>query len=201
MPDPIDYTTGAASRQYKQAPNKQVPDEIIHHPPIAMYVIGTLGILAGIIANLFQMFTTFVAFWGILNPNGTPVDLGKQPMDFAICAFIATSFQFSLIVLTFRIDTAWKSKPSVRDTAIQIIQHVNLVTIWGLLGFVVDTVGDYTFVSIYTSRLDAANAIFIVFLYAVALYAFSTVAFVRSIEFLWAGFRASDAIKAQQSHK
>ncbi len=183
----------------------QMPDRTIHHPPIAMYVIGGGGVLLGIATNFFQMFTTFIAFWGILNPNGTPVDLGKQPMDFAICAFIALSFQFSLIVLTFRIDTTWKRKNAstatgssgnaIKSTAIEIVQHVNLVTIWGLLGFVVDTIGDYTFVSTYTAKLDPYNAIFIVFLYAVALYSLSTIAFVRSIEFLWAGFRAADNIR------
>src|SRR5215471_19356757 len=88
----------------------QMPDRTIHHPPIAMYIIGGSGVLLGIGTNLFQMFTTFIAFWSILNPNGSLVDLGKQPMDFAICAFIALSFQFSLIVLTFRIDTTWKRK-------------------------------------------------------------------------------------------
>jgi hypothetical protein len=182
----------------------QMPDRIIHHPPIAMYVIGGGGVLLGVATNFFQMFTTFIAFWGILNPSGTPVDLGKQPMDFAICAFIAVSFQFSLIVLTFRIDSTWKRKNAsiatgvkgnaIKSTAIEIVQHVNLVTIWGLLGFVVDTIGDYTFVSIYTTKLDPYNAIFIVFLYAVALYSLSTIACVRSIEFLWAGFRAADNI-------
>lgn len=197
MPDPIDYTSAAK----RTAPNKQLPDEIVHQPPIAMYVFGTLGIIAGVIANCWQMFTTFIAFWGILNPNGSPVDLGKQPMDFAICALIATSFQFALIVLVFRIDTAWKNRPAHREKAIEIIQHVNLVMIWGLIGFIVDTVGDYTFVSTYTRSLDPMNAILIVFLYAVALYAFSTVAFVKSIEFLWAGFRAADAIKKAQSTK
>lgn len=195
MPDPIDYTSAAR----KTAPNKQMPDEIVHQSPIAMYVFGGLGVLAGVAANCWQMFTTFTAFWDILNPNGTPVDLSKQPMDFAICFLIATSFQFALIVLVFRIDSVWKNKSSHREKAVEIVQHANLVLIWGAIGFIVDTVGDYTFVSVYTKGLDILNAFLIVFLYAVALYAFSTVGFVKSIEFLWAGFRAADAIKAQQS--
>jgi len=190
-----------------QSFSRQMPDRTIHHPPIAMYVIGGGGVLLGLATNGWQMFTTFIAFWSLLNPNGTPVDVGKQPMDCMICALIAVSFQFSLILLVFRIDTTWKRKTAAngkgkgtafRSTAIEIVQHVNLVMVWGALGFVVDTVGDYTFVSVYTARLDPATAIFIVFLYAIGLYALSTIAFVRSIEFLWAGFRAADTIKAQR---
>ncbi len=188
--------------------SRQMPDRTIHHPPIAMYFIGGGGVLLGLATNGWQMFTTFVAFWSLLNPNGTPVDAGKQPMDFMICALIAVSFQFSLIMLVFRLDTTWKRKTAVngkggngaafRSTAVEIVQHVNLVMVWGAIGFVVDTVGDYTFVSIYTARLDPATATFIVFLYAIGLYALSTIAFVRSIEFLWAGFRAADNIRAQR---
>jgi hypothetical protein len=95
-------TTTASGVGVSKSP--QMPDRTIHHPPIAMYVIGGGGVLLGCATNFFQMFTTFIAFWGILNAAGTPVDLGKQPMDFMICAFIALSFQFSLIVLMFRID-------------------------------------------------------------------------------------------------
>jgi hypothetical protein len=183
---------------------KQAPDTTVHQPPIAMYVIGGAGVLLGMGTNGWQMFTTFIAFWAILNPNGTPVDLGKQPMDFAICGLIAVSFQFALIMLCFRIDTTWKRKAeaipakgaAMRSAAVEIVQHVNIFLVWGVLGFVVDTIGDYTFVSIYTDRLNAGNADFIVFLYAVALYALSTIAFVRSIEYLWAGFRAADSLKA-----
>ena len=214
---PFNYTSKHARQTNNNATgpgvglsgSRQMPDRTIHHPPIAMYFIGGGGVLLGLATNGWQMFTTFVAFWSLLNPNGTPVDVGKQPMDFMICALIAVSFQFSLIMLVFRIDTTWKRKTAVnvkgskgaafRSTAIEIVQHVNLVMVWGTIGFVVDTVGDYTFVSFYTARLDPATAIFVVFLYAIGLYALSTIAFVRSIEFLWAGFRAADTIKAQRS--
>lgn len=187
----------------------QAPDRTILHPPIAMYTIGGGGCLLGLGANFFQMFTTFIAFWSLLNPGGSKVDLGKQPMDFFICALIAVSFQFALIMLTFRIDSAWKRKvasggstkgKALRSTAVEIVQHVNLITIWGGLAFIVDTVGDYTFISTYTASLNAGTAIFVVFLYAVALYALSTIAFVRSIEYLWAGFRAADTIKGRHAH-
>jgi hypothetical protein len=142
----------------------------------------------------------------MFNPRGTPVDPGKQPAIFMICGLIAVSFQFALIMLVFRLDTTWKKhkvtgntsiKEAARSTAIELVQHVNLVMVWGALGFVVDTIGDYTFIAIYTALLDPVTSTFIIFCYAVGLYALSTIAFVRSIEYLWAGFAASDNLKRE----
>jgi hypothetical protein len=42
---------------------------------------------------------------------------------------------------------------------------------------------------------------FIIFCYAVALYALSTIAFVRSIEHLWAGFAAADNLKRERDRQ
>jgi hypothetical protein len=186
---------------------RSLPDQTVHHPPGAMFAIGGLGVLFGFGGNIWQMITTFTAFWVMFNPKGTPVDPGKQPAIFMICGLIAVSFQFALAMLVFRLDTAWKkhrvvgNTPSeaakgtiqaLRSTAIEVVQHVNLVMIWGALGFVVDTIGDYTFIAVYTASLDATTAAFIIFCYAVGLYALSTIAFVRSIEYIWAGFAAAD---------
>jgi hypothetical protein len=191
---------------------RQIPDQTIHHPPGAMFVLGGLGILFGFGANLWQMMTTFTAFWTMFNPANTPVTPGKQPVVFLICGLIALSFQFALMMLVFRLDTTWKkhrvtgSAPAatrtaqqLKSTAVEIVQHVNLVVVWGSLGFVVDTIGDYTFIAVYTAQLDPLTSSFIIFCYAVGLYALSTIAFVRSIEYLWAGFAAADNLK--QQHK
>jgi hypothetical protein len=206
-------STSSGSQKQQQGPGigatmkRQMPDATLHHPPIVMFAIGGIGTLAGTGTNVWQMITTYIAFWSMLNPSHSPTDLQSQPMDVVICGLIAFSFQFALIMLCFRIDSAWKKKnatvtlpktQAVVSTAIEVVQHVNLVMVWGALGFIVDTVGDYTFISIYTASLDPASATFIIFLYAVALYALSTVAFVRSIEFLWAGFRAADAVRASR---
>ena len=152
------------------------------------------------------------AFWTMFNPAGTPVNPGKQPVVFMICGLIALSFQFALMMLVFRLDTTWKKHrvtgtiPAVKrtaqqfkSTAVEIVQHVNLVMVWGGLGFVVDTIGDYTFISVYTAQLDPLTSSFIIFCYAVGLYALSTIAFVRSIEYLWAGFVALEKWKAFQA--
>jgi hypothetical protein len=190
---------------------RQVPDQTVHQPPGAMFLIGGLGVLAGFGANVWQMITTFTAFWTMFNPKGTPVDPGKQPAIFMICGLIAFSFQFALIMLVFRLDTTWKkhhivgsnplqsTKEAIRATAVEVVQHVNLVMVWGGLGFVVDTIGDYTFIAVYTAMLDPVTSTFIIFCYAVGLYALSTIAFVRSIEYLWAGFAASDNLKREHA--
>lgn len=195
---------------------RQMPDTTIHHPPGAMFLIGGVGILAGLAAIVWQSITTFTAFWIMFNPKGTPVDPGKQPVLFIICGMMAFSFQFALMMLVFRLDTTWKKHrvtgqapggikdhtqakvQQLKSTAIEIVQHVNPVVIWGALGFVVDTIGDYTFIAIYTATLDGLTSTFIIFCYAVALYALSTIAFVRSIEYVWAGFAASDNLKEQR---
>lgn len=213
------HNKGKQSRQHgplKQKLARSLPDQTVHHPPGAMFLLGGLGILFGFGANLWQMVTTFTAFWSMFNPKGTPVDPGKQPAVFAICGLIALSFQFALMMLTFRLDTTWKKykvvgQPAeksiksvaqakanqVKATAVEVVQHVNLVMVWGGLGFVVDTIGDYTFIAIYTVSLDFLTSTFIIFCYAVGLYALSTIAFVRSIEYLWAGFAAADNLKQQ----
>jgi hypothetical protein len=49
---------------------RQVPDQTVHQPPGAMFVIGGLGVLAGFGANVWQMITTFTAFWTMFNPKG-----------------------------------------------------------------------------------------------------------------------------------
>ena len=195
---------------------RQAPDETVHVAPGAMYLIGGSGILLGFAANGWQVVTTFTAFWMMFNPPNTPVDVQKQPAIFCICGLISVSFQFALAMLTFRLDTTWKkhriagSSPvgnagnaqAVKSTAIEMIQHVSLVMVWGGLGFVADTIGDFTFIGAYTARLDPTTQTFIIFMYAVSLYALSTIAFVRSIEYMWAGFAASRNLREQgQSQK
>src|SRR6266487_3069754 len=101
--------SGGSNGQSSSGPTRvfvrQMPDQTVHTPPGAMYIIGGLGVLLGFGANIWQMITTFTAFWTMFNPKGTPVDPGKQPAIFMICGLIAVSFQFALIMLVFRLDT------------------------------------------------------------------------------------------------
>jgi hypothetical protein len=40
-----------------------MPDETLHQPPAAMAALGWIGVIAGIIANFWQMYTTISAIW------------------------------------------------------------------------------------------------------------------------------------------
>ena len=194
---------------------RQMPDQTIHNPPGVMFTIGGIGVLAGFAANCWQCVTTFAAFWSMFHPKGVIRDHGIETVLFVVCGMMAFSFQFALIMFVFRLDTTWKkhkitgNTPSLKGygeakaqqfkaTAIELTQHVNLVMIWGGLGFVVDTIGDFTFIALYTIGVDPATSSFIIFCYAVALYALSTIAFVRSWEYIWAGFATSDNLKEQR---
>lgn len=175
----------------------KLPDDTVHLPPVALFALGGIGVLAGIICNLWQMVTTFVAFWSMFSPKGKPFSFQSQPIVIAICALIAFSFQLALMFLVFRLDKAWKRNKAsggggnaAKDAVVEVVQQVDLILIWSLLGFVVDTVGDYTFISLYTGGADPLTSIFLIFIYAVALYALSTIGFVRSLEYVWSGFAA-----------
>lgn len=190
-----------------------IPDETVHHFPGVMYALGTVGVLSGIGSNLWQIFTTISAFWLMFYGIHRALVIDFSNVIFDICLLIAFSFQFALMMLVFRIDTAWKKhlvgsssekqhgRPGLNAVAVEIVQQVSLVLIWGALAFIVDTIGDYTFIGSKTADLDGVTQVFIIFMYAAALYALSTVAFVRSLEYLWAGFAVSDRIRIDREHR
>jgi hypothetical protein len=201
---PKDYTrrfkggSSSATSSTTSTVSGKGPDKVIHHPPIILIGLGGTGFLAGVLTNLWQMFTTFIALWAIINGTSGNTTLNwsafwqKQPVIAAICLLIAFCAQLFLQFLVFRLDSAWKTHVSegkaksaaMLGATVQIVQQTDLVTIISILALVVDTVGDFTFISLYSS------SIFIIFAYSVALYALSTLGFVRSIEYLWAGFAA-----------
>jgi hypothetical protein len=199
---PKDYTArfkgSAGASRSTGTTGAKGPDKTIHHPPIILIGLGLMGFIAGIITNIWQMFTTFIALWAIINgvQGNATLNWGafwqKQPTIAAICLLIAFCAQLFLQFLVFRLDSAWKTQvadgkaksAAMLGATVQIVQQTDLVTLISILALVIDTVGDYTFVSLYTSN------IFIIFAYAVALYGLSTLGFVRSIEYLWAGFAA-----------
>jgi hypothetical protein len=211
-------TNFLSSPQQQQMPGqspkrtRRLPDATVHNPPGAMLTIGWIGVVAGFGSNVWQMLTTILAFL-LLFSAGRSATINPLDITFWICALIAFSFQFALIMLVFRIDSTWKKHKvngtgskkhqgaanAFRATAVEIAQQVSLVLIWGALAFVIDTIGDYTFIGSKTANLDMVTAAFIIFCYAVALYALSTVAFVRSIEYLWAGFAAADNLKRERA--
>jgi hypothetical protein len=181
----------------------QAPDTIVHTPPIVHYFIGGIGILFGFSANIWQIFTTWLALVSMMSPSGK-IEYGSLGWKAAIAALIACATQFGLTILVWRIDTRWKQKNAASPAgkpgdmikgyglaAVEVIQHIDLVTAWGLVAFAVDTVGDYTFVAGVLTGIDPTRTVFLTFLYATSLYALSTIGFVRSVEYIWAGLIVS----------
>ena len=193
---------GPSSQQHKQF-TRLKPDSSIHVPPIAMYLLGGLGVVFGLGANCWQWFTTFSAMMDIMTPNGTRVSNASQPLKYVVAAIIATAMQFGILLLLFKIDTRWKKNTYGMNlspidkmkgygaTAIEVVQHVDVVTIYGLLSFGLDSLGDYTFIAGILQGLDFPSTLFVTFIYATSLYALSTVAFVRSVEYIGSGLAAT----------
>jgi hypothetical protein len=190
-----------ADRQGAQA----IPQDTLYVPPGSMFALGSLGVLMGVLANFWQIFTSFSAFQHLfvtgsiyqhMDPHAQSTAL---PIITVICALVAVAFQLAILYLVFRVDRTWKetraqgtgrTTDTARHTAVEVMHHVPLLLIWGVLGFIADTVGDYTFISLY------ANAPFLQFMYGAALYASSTVMLVGAIEFLWAGMISFEKFKA-----
>jgi hypothetical protein len=216
---PLKKGFGTVSQLHQQPNNKQtrllsrgLPDETVHQPPSAMAVIGAIGVLAGVLGNLWQMGTTIDGvFQMFTNGRHAFIDFGSIFTNFGtviydICFLIAFSFQSALIYLVFRIDTKWKRQQTggtgkkkrlgqqgYANAAVEVVQQIGLFAIWVGLAFVIDTLGDYMFISSRIApNVDGVTATFLIFLYAVALYALSTIAFVRAWEYLWASSKAKD---------
>jgi NADH:ubiquinone oxidoreductase subunit K len=189
-----------------QGPTMQaIPQDTLYVPPGSMFVLGSLGVLMGVLANLWQIFTSFSAFQhlfvtgAIYQHMDTHAQSAALPIITIVCALVAIAFQLAILYLVFRVDRTWKetraqgtgrATDAARHTAVEVIHHVPLLLIWGVLGFIADTVGDYTFISLY------ANAPFLQFMYGAALYASSTIMLVGAIEFLWAGMISFEKFKA-----
>src|SRR5260370_12602251 len=130
----------------------------------------------------------------IMTRNGTRVSNASKPLKYVVAAFMATAMLFDILVLPFKIDTRWKKNTYGTNlspidkmkgygaAAIEVVQHVDVVTVYGLLSFGLDSLGDYTFIAGILQGLDFPSTLFVTFIYATSLYALSTVAFVRSIE-------------------
>jgi hypothetical protein len=196
-----------AKKRKEEAAKKRAahaPDSTVHTPPIVHYVLGGIGILFGFSANMWQVFTTIIALVSMMSPPNAKINYASLGWKLAIAILIACATQFGLTILVWRIDTTWKRKNAASPAgkpgemirgyglaAVEVVQHIDLVTFWGLVAFAVDTVGDYTFVSGVLTGIAPGQTIFLTFLYASSLYALSTIGFVRSVEYIWAGLIVS----------
>jgi hypothetical protein len=188
-----------------------LPDHTIHQAPGAIGTLGVIGIVAGIGANGWQMYTTICSVYQMFTGSYTPDFNLKNPV-FDACLLIAFASQYALLMLVFKIDTAWKRQQTgagakkrgvggVGAATVEVVQQLGLMAIWIGLAFLIDTLGDMTFIGNHTGSADAGTSAFLIFLYAVSLYALSTIAFARAIEYLWSASAVKDRIQAMKSRR
>jgi hypothetical protein len=174
------------------------PDQTVFTPPIWMLFLGAIGFFAAFGANCWQVYTSFSAFQhmfitGSVYKAMSPGDQERSLTVVNLFSFIiAFSCQLALVFLIFRIERRWKEEraqgkstskvEAAKHTAVEVVNHIPLVVIWGVLGLVADTLGDVVFEGLYT------NDWFLLFMYGACLYALSGIGLPLSLECIWSGW-------------
>ena len=186
-------STGGAGRPEDQLLSFDAGN--VHLPPWFVNGLAWIGIGTGIVANFWQIVTSTIAYQHMVTINPVYVAMkpagqaGAQLPIFLFSTAVSFVFQLALAFFVFRVtqemkntrvETGLKGLDAIKYTAVQVIDHQKALLIFTGIAFLYDTLGDYTFVTIY------ANDAFIIFTYAAALYAASTVLFSKSLETQWA---------------
>jgi hypothetical protein len=171
------------------------PDHLsIHHPPWFSYWLANIGVGSGILANLWQVFTSVVAFFTLFSEGAIYKSLdahgqvGATFAALAIALLMAVSFQLGVMFFVFKVAAEFKEQKvkvgdgntAVKYTAVQMIHHHRLLLAWMVVSFFADTVGDFTFIN------SISNDVFMLLGYTLSLYAVSTVLLSASLERHWA---------------
>jgi magnesium-transporting ATPase (P-type) len=171
------------------------PDgESIHHPPWFTYSLAGIGVLVGIGGNLWQVFTSVIAFFnmfvqGYVYKHMAPSAQGNATAGaLAVSIGMAIAFQLGVMFFVFRVHKEYKEQKvkvgdnmqAVKTTAVQMVAHHRLLLAWSVLSFLADTVGDFTFITLLT------NDPFMLLGYTLSLYAVSTILLSASLERHWA---------------
>lgn len=176
------------------------------HPPLAGYILGGLGVLAGIVVIGWQMFTTGVAFYKMIVDGSAWRALPLQAQVAAatpvllICILVAVSFSFGLLFFVFKVDKRWATErhqmlskaarvkvlwQSIADVASDNV----LLTGWAIISFVGDTIGDAGFMNIYS------HDTMVLFFYCSAIYSLSTISLSESLQVMWDAVISSEWLK------
>lgn len=169
-------------------------DHSVHHPPWFMYSLANFGIGCGIIANVWQPFTSVVAFFnmfvqGAVYKHMDPHSQGSATAGALVVSLgMAVAFQLGVLFFVFRIHTEFKEQrvkvgdtmQAVKSTAVQMVSHHRLLLAWSVISFAADTVGDFTFITLLT------NDPMLLAGYTLSLYAVSTIILLASLERQWA---------------
>ena len=163
-----------------------MPSDTLHQPPIAIFLFGLFLVFVGIGANVWQPITTYIAFHTSIVTNPTYLKLnlqgklGAELPVMLIGTVIAIGAQAGVLYFVFQVREEWSKKAQgtaggsggIFHTAVEVGQQIGLVLVWVLAGAAVDTIGDVTFIGLYTSDY------MVMFFYMLFLYSISTVGLV-----------------------
>jgi len=172
----------------------QATSESVHHPPWFNYGLAGFGVLCGIGANLWQVFTSVIAFFnmfvqGAVYKNMAPSSQGNATAGaLAVSIGMSIAFQLGVMFFVFRVHQEFKEQKvkigdnmqAVKSTAVQMIAHHRLLLAWSVISFAADTVGDFTFINLLS------NDPLLQLGYTLSLYAVSTIILSASLERHWA---------------
>jgi hypothetical protein len=166
-----------------------------HHPPWFTNGLAWFGIIVGLGGNLLQIYTSDIAYQQLIRTNEVWLRMGKagqagaEPVIQLICAGVSVVFQLGLMYFMFRITQEFKNTKAIpglkgmeaiKHTAVNIIDHQKVLLLWTIIAFAYDTLGDFTFINLYTDDP------FSIFIYTAALYAASTILLSKALEKQWA---------------
>ncbi len=202
-------TFGVSSQQSNQQHSpggskstKKLQDQLLsfdagstHHPPWFTNGLAWFGIVIGLGGNLLQIYTSDIAYQQLIRTNEVWLRMGKagqagaEPVIQLICAGVSIVFQLGLMYFMFRITQEFKNTKAIpglkgmeaiKHTAVNIIDHQKVLLLWTIIAFAYDTLGDFTFINLYTDDP------FSIFIYTAALYAASTILLSKALEKQWA---------------
>jgi magnesium-transporting ATPase (P-type) len=183
-----------AQTQSKGYKSFEADAESIHHPPWFSYSLAGFGVLCGIGANLWQVFTSVVAFFnmfvqGAVYKNMAPGSQGNATAGALVVSIgMSIAFQLGVLFFVFRVHHEFKEQKvkigdnmqAVKSTAVQMVSHHRLLLAWSVISFAADTVGDFTFINLLS------NDPLLQLAYTLSLYAVSTIILSASLERHWA---------------
>jgi hypothetical protein len=193
---------GSGGPQQKTAKEKQdAQDQVLsfsagatHQPPWFTSGLAWFGIVVGLLANGLQVYTSDIAYQHMISTNEVFMHMNKAGQDASqftiqlICFGVSLVFQLGLMFFVFRITNEMKNTKTpgmkgmdqLKHTAVSIIDHQKILLLWTVIAAAYDTLGDFNFIGLYTD--DPLS----IFIYAVALYAASTILLSKSLEVHWA---------------
>lgn len=137
-------------------------DGSTHHPPWFAYSLSNFGVAFGITANLWQVFTSVIAFFTMFTQGAVYQHMDGKSQGtasaaaLAISIGLALSFQIGVLFLVFRVHHEYKEQKikvgdtmqAAKVTALQMVAHHRLLLAWSVVSFIADTVGDFTFINL-----------------------------------------------------